>query len=61
MLLDHRILMVHVMVDIVWMGRKDIEERIVLGCSAAAPPHLCPWVRSCSMVVYNVDDDGKTT
>ena len=46
MLLDHRILMVHVMVDIEVMHCSHIEERIVLGCAVACsvPPSLGPWV-----------------
>ena len=61
MLLDHRILMVHIMIYIVWMRRIFIEPRVVGGCPVAVPPHFRPWMRSCRMVVNHIDNNCKAS
>ena len=46
MLLDHGILMIHVVIYIELMLCNHVEPRVVLCCAVVCtvPPHLCPWV-----------------
>ena len=43
MILDHSILMVHVMVYVVWVHCILIEPRVVRRCPVTCPPELSPW------------------
>ena len=61
MSLHHLVFVVHIVVDIVRVGRSHIEERIVLCCGTAVPPHLRPRMRACSMIVNDIHDHGHSS